>query len=290
MDKAQKQAAGIGTNRKPIVITNDDTPTDRLREGLAKGQTELSLLAGAGLSYLQEMAGFIPAMDSRALPSSDSLRQNQPYNEANLQHLVQIHNGYNSAVYSEWLHWAALSNSTMPIEAIPLLLNLASQFHETKSLTKRMIGARGRWLVRQGGNARWRWVSEVEAGKTPRLGKQKKQEDRVESRFMRGLYPYLGIDVRLELRVLRHPWSSHFSQSVLETLISVMRRVHTMSSIDQIDLLNLFRLTIHPSVREEMIAAFERYSKDEEVLRLVTATEELLLFRTDVREAFGIVD
>jgi hypothetical protein len=290
MDKAQKQAAGIGTNKKPILIPDQNTPVDRLREGLAKGQSELSLLAGAGLSYLQAMAGFVPQIDKRVLPQSDALRPSLPYSEANLQHLVQLHNGYNSAVYMEWLHWAALSNSTMPIEAIPLLLNLASQFHETKPLTKRMIGARGRWLVRQGGNSRWRWVGEVETGKTPRLGKQKKQEDRVESRFMRGLYPYLGVDVRLELRLLRHPWSLHFSQSVLETLISVMQRVHNMSSIDQIDLLNLFRLNIHPKMRENMIATFESYSSDQEVLRLVSATERLLLFRMDVREAFGIVD
>jgi hypothetical protein len=290
MDKAWIQVAGTGTDRKPLAIPSTENSIDKIREALAKDQTELHLLAGAGLSHLQTMAGFVPAIDSHFLPSPDSLRPSLPYKEATLQHLTLLHNGYNAAVYSEWLHWAALSNSTMPVEAIPLLLNLASQYHETKALTKRMIGARGRWLVRQGGNSRWRWVTEIEAGKTPRLGKQKKQEDRVESRFMRGLYPYLGVDVRLELRLLRHPWSLRFSQLVLETLTSVMQRVHNMSSVDQMDLINLFRLTIHPFVGANLAELFENYSQDTEVLRLMAATERLLVFRMDVREAFGIVD
>jgi hypothetical protein len=289
MDKAWKQVAGTGTGKK-ILSPDLDTPVNRIRETLAQGQAELRLLAGAGLSHLQTMAAYVPAMDSRTLPIQDALRPNLPYNEAGFQHLVLLHNGYNAAVYSEWLHWAALSNSIMPLEAIPLILNLASQFHETKALSKRMIGARGRWLVRQGKNSHWRWVGEIEAGKTPRLGKQKKQEDRVESRFMRGLYPYLGIDVRLELRLLRHPWSLHFSQSVLETLLGVMQRVHNLSSVDQMDLINLFKLNIHPFLRESLAEAFENYSRDIEVLRLMAATERLLVFRTDVREAFGIVD
>jgi hypothetical protein len=77
---------------------------------------------------------------------------------------------------------------------------------------------------------------------------------------------------------------------VLETLTSVMQRVHNMSSVDQMDLINLFRLTIHPFVGANLAELFENYSQDTEVLRLMAATERLLVFRMDVREAFGIVD
>jgi hypothetical protein len=290
MEKTWKEAASVGTARRTLNLSPEESEIDNLRENLAKGQNERRILAGAGLAAFQKMAGWLPAEHKSALMMTDSLRPNRPYHEANLQSLALIHQGYNTPVFPEWLHWAALSKSSMPLEALPLLLDLGFQFVHCRELAKRMVGARGRWLVRHGGNPHWSWMGQIEAGKGPRLGKQKKQEERVKALFKPGTFYQLGALVRDEMRLLLHPWSLHFSQSVLQALTGVMRQNRHLTSVDQIDLINLAKYRIHPHLRVELAQAFESYSQDSEVLRMVAAMERILNFRQELREGFGILE
>jgi hypothetical protein len=290
MDRAWIESAGVGTERKALDNPSQGTEIDTLRENLAKGQAELRLLAGAGLAAFQQLAGKIAGEDKAALPMADARRPNLAYHEANLEALALIHQGFNAPVFPEWLHWAALSKSSMPLIALPMLLDLGFHFVHCRELTKRMVGARGRWLVRNGENPLWAWLHQVEVGKSPRLGKQKKQEERVKSLFKPATFYQLGALVRDEMRQLLHPWSLHFSQSMLETLIGVMRQNRHLSSVDQIDIINLAKYRIHPQLRPALAQAFESYTHDSEVLRMVVAMERILNFRQEIRAGFGILE
>jgi hypothetical protein len=290
MDKQWIEIAGLGTARKQPNPSAQESQVDAVREKLAKGQTELRILAGAGLERVQTMAAYLPPVDRVNLPMPDEKRPRLEFKEANLRHLALMHEGYFAPVYLEWLHWAALAKTHLPSEAIPLVLDLASQFQGGRELAKRMVGSRGRWMLRQAGNSAWQWLHHVEVGKTPRVGKYKKQEERVIGLFKPATYYHLGANVREAIRLLQHPWSLRFSEALLETVKGAIRQSVFFNGTDRIDIIKLSQFHIHPQIREAMLECFEDFAKDPEVPKAAENMGRLLAFRMDVREGFGIVD
>lgn len=283
-----KEVANLGTGRKILPKQSPSTPLERYSANIA--EDELRLLAGAGIKALQKMAAYIPASDSESLAQADEMRPKLSYQERQIFHLIRIYHGHFSRVYNEWLYWASLSKAQVPPEVLPFLLDLGANIHESQALTKRLVGARGRWLARHRDSEKWAWLAQVEVGKIPRLGKQKKQEERVIALFKPAHYYLLGGNVRVAIADLSHPWTLRFSESLLETIQGVFVQNALRNSADQIDIIRLSQFHFHPNLYMEFQRLLESNTRDPEVLKVLENMGRLMEFRRDVRESFAIVD
>ncbi|MDB6068040.1 MAG: hypothetical protein JWR26_4248 [Pedosphaera sp.] len=147
------QTALLGTERQPLSPPTGNRPLDAVQAQLDLNSREEALLASAALSGLHERIGTLPARDLGPAPEPCAAEGLPRMNARGGSLLLRLLGGEHVGLLLECLALAAQARQLALPEALPSLLNLASEKLELREAILPILGERGRWLALQ--NAQW---------------------------------------------------------------------------------------------------------------------------------------
>lgn len=281
--------AANGTDALKAPIQTIHPQIDPYLNSINTDNDAVKVLFVAGLLTMRRQAGFNPQCDMRHLESTvepDDEHQQVAYSSDILEILTHIYHGQFPEIYAEWLHWVALEEAAFPYEAIPLMLTLATYLPNTRDLTKRVIGSRGRWLVEYSKNSDWSWSRNIKPARRPRLTKHEKYEARVTLMLQKVRYQRIPVAVTNELRKMDFPWSMRFSKMLTTTIETMLNRQNQMLADDLARLLDSVKWHIHPKQNKHLIDVIKHYNSAREFQTLAYDVSELLEFRAKLTAVF----
>lgn len=282
--------AANGTDSLKSPIQTIHPQLDHLLSAIDTDDNAVTILFSAGLLTMRQKAGFTPAIDNRPLDKilacDDNEQEQLAYSSDILQILTRIYYSKSPKVYAEWLHWVALDDVTFPYEAIPLMLDLATDVPITRGLTKRVIGSRGRWLVEQSVNPDWYWVRHTKPAGRPRLTKYEKHESRVNMMLEKVRYQRIPVAVSSELRKMQFPWSERFSETIVNTIMTMLERQNRISLLDLTLLMDGLQWNLDPSFSASIVKNIQQYNNSQDFQDLADYVAKILEFRANLRAVF----
>lgn len=278
-----------GIDKLSVRVKTGELSLDAVLDAMPEVDDASHLLRAGGLLSFHRKAGYLPGKDPRKLAmflSPDEEHQQHYYDREIVRFLGLVYQRQYNPIYPEWLHYVALDDVTFPYEALPLMLNLASDMPSTQALTKRILGSRGRWLVEQSGNRLWQWAKSIKPARRPRLTKYTKKESRIIEILAKNRFRRLTLEVNYELRLMNFPWSKHFSRIIAGTIESMIFSNQGVQFDDLIRIADLTQWNIHPDESETLLKIFSLFSQDKEARIVSASLNEILAFRSDMLARF----
>ncbi len=144
-------AALLGTARSALAPPAPGDALGDLLANLDDGAPEALFLAAAAAVPLHRRAGFTPPEDTRPIPEAAPLDDLPRCSARAAEHLrLMIVHGHHRMVLPEWLAAVAAAGLRVHEDVLPDLLSFGREKPELRDAILEVLGARGRWLARQG--------------------------------------------------------------------------------------------------------------------------------------------
>jgi Family of unknown function (DUF5691) len=160
MNKAIQQLAQVallGTERQQGNLPKAEEPLQELISRLQKQSAEAQVLGAAGLMFLHQRVGRVPAVEKIKI-SEPAAEETLPGCSARAAvFLKEMLGGRFSDVLLEWLAACAQQGKRVLADDMPALLDVGSKNAEWREAILKVIGQRGVWLAAH--NSDWSWVS-----------------------------------------------------------------------------------------------------------------------------------
>ncbi|MEO1289901.1 MAG: hypothetical protein AAFV93_19265, partial [Chloroflexota bacterium] len=158
---------------------------------------------------------------------------------------------------------------------------------DTRHMTKRIIGSRGRWLIDHTTHRGWDWAKSIKPAKRPRLTKYGKQESRVIERLEVVRYRRISLEATFELQTRRFPWSKHFSRILAQTFETALQLGTQYQPADLRQKLDVLQWSIHPNQTNRISDALLSYHPNGEYGAIRHEFLRVMTFRQSLRAVFS---
>lgn len=180
---------------------------------------ERDLLLTVAAHALQSQAGYVPEQTHDDLIAPPEKSAKVPCSLSAQYHLMLMLNGLHDNLLPMWFEKLEQHQQTIPHEMIPTLLNYGARKRKLAPIIRQALGERGRWIVEQSDNRRWKWFTSE--------GKSQKQS--YDNRFT------------LKTRLLQQMRQDNLQQAIE----SVMAQWHELDSLSLIAIMSAIEDKAH---------------------------------------------